>query len=156
MLYRTLEAVERFGRRALAVVLFGSCVYSPRRARDVDLLVIVDELRDFHEKVALEVEVSRSLHRELRRAVDVVVLDLESFRENLAVGTFLSGLVLGYRVLYDAIGVDKLLEELFSKLADEDYVYVKGRRWNLSAVARAKLRWRRASSDGGLYEAGDV
>jgi len=151
-----LEAVERLGRRALAVVLFGSCVYSPRRARDVDLLVIVDELRDLHEKVALEVEVSRSLCRELGRAADVIVLDLESFKENLAVGTFLSGLVLGYRVLHDTIGVDELLEKLFSELAEEDYIYVKGRRWNLSAVARAKLRRRSASSNRGLREPSDV
>jgi len=148
-LSRVLEVTKSLGKEVLAVLLFGSYVYSPRRARDIDVLVVVDRLRDVREKIDIELEIARRLRREVSRPIDIVVLDLDSFRENLAAGSFLSGLVIGYRAVYDAVGVSEMLRELFRELAEDSYVYVKRRRWNLSAIARARLRSRERSDDGG-------
>jgi len=144
-LSRVREVLERRGRRLKALVVFGSSVYSPRRARDVDLLVVVDALADPSEKLSIELEVSRSLRGALPRPADVTVLDVESLGENLEPGLVGSGLAAGYKVVYDELGVEGLVRGALEKLAEQDYVVVKGgRRLNLSAVARAKLAMSRA------------
>jgi hypothetical protein len=122
-------------------VIYGSYARDPLRARDLDLLVIVDRLGGPREKARLEYELSRILHREGIPA-DVVVLDPGSLRENAAPGTFLSGLVMGYKILLDeGLGLDGLLKELTEELARSGYEYWKGgRRWRLSALARVKRR----------------
>lgn len=138
MLSKVFEVAKRFGKKVLSILVFGSYVYSPRRSRDIDLLVVVDRLGDIREKISIEIGILRELRREIRKPIDIVVLDLDSLRENLAVGTFLSGLVIGYRVIYDSIGIDKMLGELFKELAGDNYIYTKKRRWNLSAIARTR------------------
>ncbi len=53
------EVAENKGKKVLATILFGSYVYSPRKARDIDMIVIVDDLKNINDKVTLEVEISR-------------------------------------------------------------------------------------------------
>ncbi|MEM0481269.1 MAG: hypothetical protein QXM16_00030 [Nitrososphaerota archaeon] len=112
------------------------------RARDIDLLIIVDRLSNVVEKFNLEVEISRALRTvESTTPFDVIIFDGDSFRENLEPGTLASGLIAGYRVVYDELGLEKLIEPLIEKIARGEYIVQKnGRRINLSALARARLR----------------
>lgn len=59
----------------------------------------------------------------------------------MVVGSFLTGLVLGYRVVYDEIGFDDLVKNLIRDLTNSAYDYVlikRGRKVNLKAIAIAK------------------
>jgi hypothetical protein len=55
-------------------------------------------------------------------------------------GSLLTGLVLGYRIIYDDIDLKDLIRDLIRDLAStDDYILIKrGRRVNLKAVAIAK------------------
>jgi hypothetical protein len=99
--------VEVFGRELRALAVFGSSVY-PSRYGDADLLVVVDRLGSAREK--LEVRIGESLRDlPLGRYFDVSVLDVPSLEENAAPGGFLSGLVLGCRVICDEVGLGELV-----------------------------------------------
>lgn len=130
------------GKRLLSLVIFGSSVFYPVKARDIDLLIIVDKLSNAVEKFNLEVEISKALRKiESKAPFDVTVFDSGSFRENLEPGTLASGLVAGYRTVYDELGLEKLIEPLIVNIAlGEYFVQKSGRRINLSVLARAKLR----------------
>lgn len=134
--------LESRGRRLLSLVIFGSTILYPVRARDIDLLIIVDKLSNVVEKLNLEVEISRALRTvESKTPFDVIIFDGDSFRENLEPGTLASGLIAGYRIVYDELGLEKLIEPLIEKIARGEYIVQKnGRRINLSALARARLR----------------
>jgi len=128
------------GGRLKGLLLYGSYARSPLRARDMDILVVIDRLGSVREGLELEARIAAELHRSGIPA-DVVVLDVEGARENTAPGALLSGLVAGYRVLYDdGVCFDCLAAEAASRLAETDYEYWKGgRRWRLSAIARVSL-----------------
>lgn len=126
-----------------ALVVFGSSVYSPLRSRDLDVLVVVDSLANAREKHMLELEISRSLrHGLIQKPVDVVVLDVEALYENAKPGGVVSGLVAGYTIVYDEVGIPELVKRVACDVLREgEYVIVKnGRRLNLHALARAKLK----------------
>ena len=112
------------------------------KPRDIDVVVVIDNLRNIHEKAFLEATLAKSLMRELRKQVDILVFDEESFKENLKPGTVLSGLILGHKILYDKIGVSRELVKLFNELAKENYVYIKRRTWNLSKIAKVKTKYK--------------
>jgi len=77
----------------------------------------------------------------LRRNIDLHIFDTTSFNENLAVGTFMTGLVLGYKILKDNIGVKKKIPEFIRELSrEEKYFYIKKRKWNLAAIAKTKSK----------------
>jgi len=129
------------GLELKALVLFGSTVYNPLKSRDVDLLVVVDKLGDPGEALLLATELSVRLRRALGKLFDVILLDTESLRENAQPGTVLSGLALGFKVLYDVIGFSKLVEEMLKNLSASDYKYFKEGRWiDLSTAARIKMK----------------
>jgi len=135
------EVAENKGKKVLATILFGSYVYSPRKARDIDMIVIVDYLKNINDKVTLEVEISRKLRKLFRKNIDIQVFDIESFEENLIAGTFLTGLVLGYKIIYDTIGVEEKIREFIKEIGKEDkYVFIKKRKWNLAAIAKTKSK----------------
>jgi predicted nucleotidyltransferase len=141
VLYRVNEVLKSFGKVLKALVIFGSSAFS-RNPNDIDLLVVVNKLSSVNEKIELELSISRSL-RDLEpgKPFDVVVLDVEMLKENMVVGSFLTGLVLGYRVVYDEIGFDDLVKNLIRDLTNstDDYVLIKrGRKVNLKAIAIAK------------------
>lgn len=141
MLCRIAGIVESSGKRLLSVILFGSYVYSPSKARDVDVIVVVDDLRDINDKFAMEASISRELSRLFKKSVDVQVYDLSSFKENLTVGTVLTGFALGYKIVYDVAKVKSEIQEFLRRVSEEDeYILVKKRRWNLVALAKARAR----------------
>ncbi|MEM3346515.1 MAG: hypothetical protein QXR36_03710, partial [Desulfurococcaceae archaeon] len=124
-----------------ALLLFGSSIHGLWIARDVDIMVVVDKFSSVEEKLLLETLIAKSLRKLLvRKPVDVLVFDVESFMENLEPGAVASGLVAGYILLYDELGVESLVKNLAEKVARDDVVLFKhGKRLNLSAIARAKL-----------------
>lgn len=134
------EVTNRLGKELLCVVLFGSYVYKYREARDIDIIVVVNELKDLEEKMRLEVRLTHVLRSALAIPVDIIVFDLDSLKENLRPGTVLSGLVLGFRVLYDAVGFTRYFKELVKGLAQDDYVLYKKRALRLSRLAKVMLK----------------
>ncbi len=132
------------GSKLAAIILFGSSVYMGY-SREVDLLILIDNLADFNEKIELEVEIQRSLNRLFNydTVFDVNVLDLKQLNENLETGSFLSGLALGYKIIYDKIGVEEKILDMLRKLSKSKYILVnKYGEWNLSRIAEIKLRTR--------------
>lgn len=141
---RIRELLREHGRTLKALVLFGSYVYDLLRSRDVDLLVVVDRLDDVKEKTSLEFEILRALKRCVKdKPLDVVVLDVESFVENLKLGALASGLIAGFEPIYDEIGVSSMIEELLREASgggERVVIVKKGRRLDLSSLAKAKLK----------------
>ncbi|MDK6028833.1 nucleotidyltransferase domain-containing protein [Ignisphaera sp. 4213-co] len=103
------RVVESYSKTLKALVLFGSYVYNPLKSRDIDTLLIVDKLVNAKEKLAIEVEVARNVKALCRKPVDVIVFDIDMLKENAEPGGIVSGLVIGYKILYDDIGMQKLL-----------------------------------------------
>jgi len=136
------EVLKWCGERGLklkALVIFGSYVLNPVKARDVDLLVVVERLNvKLREVILMSVELSSRLRKISGRSYDVVLLDEGSLHENVQPGTVLSGLILGYRVIYDEVGINDLVSTLTELLANTDYRYFKGRWVDLSTLARAR------------------
>ncbi len=132
--------LEILGDRVLAALVFGSSIYW-KDAKDVDLLIVVRGSLRPREKVELEYKISSRALRMGLPPLDVHVMGLSDFRDNLSPGTFLSGLALGYRVLIDRINVDSLITSFLRELSREDYVlYSRHGRWNLSKMAKILLR----------------
>jgi len=140
VLYETVKWSKERGLELLAVILFGSSVYGPSKARDVDVIIVVRSLKNILEKVTWEVQTSRRLRRALGKPVDVLIFDVESFLENLQPGTVLSGLVQGYEILLDKIDLKSKINGMFVKLAEEDYMYYKGSWKDLAWLARMRLK----------------
>ena len=140
-MYRVNEVLRSFGKALKALVIIGSSTFS-RNPNDIDLLIVVDALSSVSEKIGLELSISRALRSlETGKPFDVVVLDAEMLEENTVVGSFLTGLVLGYRAVYDEIGFDDLVKNLVRNLVSsaDDYVLIKcAWRVNLKAIAIAK------------------
>lgn len=139
VLYRVNDVIRMFGKRLEALIVFGSTVYSPRRARDLDLMVIVDSIIDVSEKTVLELEIRKALRNTSLKPIDVIVFDVGMLKENLEPGAIASGLIAGYIAVLDRINIPQLLSNVLEKLAQEDVVIMKrSRKLNLSAIARVK------------------
>jgi len=136
--------VESLGDRVKAIILFGSTVYLGR-GRDIDLVVVVDKLNSISDKMRLEYSLSRRLCREQGICeTDIHILDLDGLIENLQPGSFLSGLALGYEILYDMIGVEKYIIDFLERLSREKYVlHNRYGTWDLGFYARVLLRRKR-------------
>jgi len=132
------RVVESYGKTLKALVLFGSYVYNPLKSRDIDILLIVDKLVNAKEKLAIEVEVARNVKALCRKPVDVIVFDIDMLKENAEPGGIVSGLVIGYKILYDDIGMQKIVEGVADKISrEESYIIIKNnRRIDLSAIAK--------------------
>ncbi|MEM3742519.1 MAG: hypothetical protein QXU28_05525 [Nitrososphaerota archaeon] len=130
------------GTRLVSIILFGSSIYIGR-GRDVDILILIDSISGLDEKMDLEEEIKMLLNRSFNYEVvfDAHILDLEQFNENLKIGSFLSGLSLGYQVIYDKNNVEEKIVEMLKTLSKSRYIMVnKYGRWNLSKIAEIKLR----------------
>ncbi|MEM2069414.1 MAG: hypothetical protein QXY32_06770 [Nitrososphaerota archaeon] len=137
---RMLETL--LGTRLVSIILFGSSIYIGR-GRDVDILILIDSISGLDEKMDLEEKVKMLLNRSFNYEVvfDAHILDLEQFNENLKIGSFLSGLSLGYQVIYDKNNVEEKIVEMLKTLSKSRYIMVnKYGRWNLSKIAEIKLR----------------
>lgn len=104
----------------------------------------MDDLADAREKKLLEMLIRRSLRDvEVRKPIDIVVLDVRSLEENIKPGALASGLILGFRKIHDEIGVEELVWRAIEEAAEEDFAILKaGKRLNVSLLARAKLKSR--------------
>jgi hypothetical protein len=134
--------MKEYNKRVLLVLLFGSSVYSPRRARDIDIIIVVDKLSSIEEKFALEQAVKRAL-RELdqRRVYDIIVFDEESFMENTVPGCLVSGVVAGYEAIFDELGFEEIVKKLaLSILEEKPVIYKKNRKLNLALYSKHLLR----------------
>ncbi len=138
---KVLSSILGLRSDVLAVIVFGSYVYMGR-GRDLDIIVVVkdykkDPFRD-------SIELRMSLHKKLgyRPYLDIHVLTLEDFRKNLEVGTFLTGLALGYKILYDNTGyIEELIIEFLKRIADTGYTLInKYGEWRLHKHARILLK----------------
>ncbi|MDW7986296.1 MAG: hypothetical protein RMI88_03675 [Nitrososphaerota archaeon] len=138
------------GSRLTAIILFGSSIYMGR-GEDVDLLIVVNHIDSLDEKLDLEEEIKCFLNRSFNYEVifDAHVLSLNQFRENLRIGSFLSGLSLGYQIIYDRSNmIEEEILEMLKSLSKSRYIIVnKYGRWNLSKIAEIKLRIRETSRD---------
>jgi hypothetical protein len=134
--------VGAHSKKLRIIAVFGSSVYDPVKARDLDILIIIDKLLDIKEKTDLEIRILKNL-KNLRTEtpLDIIVLDEESFKENLEPGGIASGLVAGCRILYDEMGTEQFIYEAAKKVANEKYVIFKKRRKiDLSTIAKLKLK----------------
>jgi predicted nucleotidyltransferase len=137
-LQKVREVVEAHGRKLLALIVFGSAVREPRSARDIDLLVVVDEAKDAGELAGLGQRIRSMLLGELRLPLDVVVLDLESLESSAVPGTLVSSLVLGYCTLHDEVGVERIVGKVVEQLVKHRVIlyWKKGRTYDLTMVAQ--------------------
>lgn len=138
-----MSAVRRFleaeGKRLRSLVVFGSSVYNPARARDLDILVVINKLEEAREKAKLEFEIAKLLKSFVEKPVDVVLLDEDSLKENMEPGGVALGLLAGYLVLYDELGLEKLVSEAAEKVASKGFILQKGsKRINFGALAKAR------------------
>lgn len=141
MLSKIKTVFKSVGKEVLGVIVFGSYIYSPLKSHDIDLLIIINSLKDINEKINLEVKASIELKKVVRKPIDVHIFDFETFRENLEPGSFLSGLTLGYRILYDKVNLVEVIREFIRKISEtEEYIYMKKRVWNLALIAKTKIR----------------
>lgn len=138
------EAVGKaLGAKPLGVILFGSMVYMGR-GRDIDLLVVVERMEGPPiKRLGIESSMSREIFRDLGIWADVHIFDLEEFKENLAPGTFLSGLALGYELICGGAEVEEPILAFLEKLAGERYVlHNRYGTWDLAVHARLTIRRR--------------
>ncbi len=132
--------LSELGDRAVALIVFGSSVYW-RNARDVDLIVIIKEPLTPKEKAALEYKIASRAQKLKLPYLDVHVMSMHDFKDNLVPGTFLSGLALGYQVLLDRVNVEPLILSFLRKLSEDEYIlYNRHGKWNLSKMAEILLR----------------
>jgi hypothetical protein len=93
------------------------------------------------EKFELELSISKSL-RDLRssKPFDIIVLDVKSLEENVVPRSFLTGLILGCKVIYDNVEIKDLVSKIAKELISiEDYIIIKrGRKLNLSVIAKVR------------------
>ena len=143
MLSKIKNIIEKFDKKLKALVIFGSYAINPLKAKDIDILIIIDKILNIEEKINLEIEISKELRKILKKPVDIIVMDEEIFHENIEPGTVLSGFVIGYKKIYDNIGFDYFINNLIEKLAEIDYEFFKNfKEVNLSSISRVKLRRR--------------
>ncbi len=129
--------------RPLGIIVFGSMFYMGGGG-DLDLLVILERVEGpLKKRFEDESSISREIFRELGVLADVHIFDLEGLRENLAPGTFLSGLALGYELICGEAMVEELILAFLERLAEERYIFHnRYGRWDLAMHARLAIRRR--------------
>ena len=130
--------------RLKAIVVFGSMIYLGR-GNDLDLIIVIDSLDTLKEKFNLESKISQILHREFPDYnFDIHVFSVEEFKGNLSPGSFLSGLALGYEVIYDKVDLESEILFFLKRLSEEKYLlHNKYGTWNLSFYAKITYRLKR-------------
>jgi hypothetical protein len=87
----------------------------------------------------------RKLRKIFAKPIDVILIDEKNFYENLKPGTVISGLIIGYKKIYDEIKIEKLINELAMEIAEIDYEIYKGKRKiDLSSISKVKMKIEKA------------
>jgi len=117
MFYKIVNIILKEIKDVLAIILFGSYARF-FKGRDIDLIIVTS--KNMKEK---EFEIKKRLEKEFnyKYVFDVHILDLETFKKCLEPPNFLSGIFLGYIVLYDKINIKEIIE---SKRRDYGYIFV--------------------------------
>ncbi len=141
---KILSKILKFRNDVLAVIVFGSFVYMGR-GRDIDLVVIVKDynIDPIKDSIDLRMYINKCLG--YRVFTDIHVLTMDDFRNNLEIGSFLTGLALGYKILYDETGcLEKEIIAFLKKVSRSNYVLVnKYGKWSLRHHAKIMLRRKR-------------
>lgn len=137
---KCLKIIKKFfGKNLLGVIFFGSSVYG--KGRDFDFIVIIKKKLTVSKLLKINRKLSSSLSKSFNysKIFDVHVFDLENFKKNLESGTFISGIAIGYKIIFDKIGLEKILVENFEKLKKLNYeIFVGNRKVNLSKFAEIR------------------
>lgn len=141
-----LRIKEILGGNLRAIIMFGSTIYMGG-GKDIDLIVVTDEEIDLKNKLELEYRLKQVLQRTVKDKIfDVHIFNLEEFERNLQPGTMLSGLALGYEVIYGDQVVEPLILNFLKQLSRGKYIlHNRYGTWDLSFHARItyKLKLRR-------------
>jgi len=58
----------------------------------------------------------------------------------MEVGSFLSGLALGYKVIHDKLDIEERILRMLEKLTEQRYIYLNRHgEWNISKIAKITL-----------------
>jgi len=130
--------------RLKAIIVFGSMIYLGK-GNDLDLLIIIDTLDTLKEKFNLESKISQILRREFPDYnFDVHIFSVEEFKDNLSPGSFLSGLALGYEVIYDKVNLESEILLFLERLSKDKYLlHNRYGTWNLGFHAKITYRLKR-------------
>ena len=97
------KSKEILGENLKAIIVFGSTIYLGK-GKDIDLIIIIDKEINIRGKLELEYKLKQILQKTIPNKIfDVHVFNLKEFKENLQPGTMLSGLALGYEIIYGSI-----------------------------------------------------
>jgi predicted nucleotidyltransferase len=132
---------EVLADRLKSIILFGSSMYMGHGG-DVDILVVIDRLEGLEEKISLEEKIIEYLNRlfDYRIVFDVHVLDTGGLDKNMEVGSFLSGLALGYKIIHDKLDIEEKILRMLEKLTEQRYIYFnRYGEWNISKIAKITL-----------------
>ena len=134
------------GKNLRAVIVFGSTIYMGK-GKDIDLIVVTDEEINMKDKLKLEYRLKQVLQRTVKDKIfDVHIFNLEEFKKNLQPGSMLSGLALGYEVIYGDQVVEPLILNFLKQLSRGKYIlHNRYGTWDLSFHARImyKLKLRK-------------
>ena len=114
MFYKIVERIlEELKDDVLAIILFGSYARFGK-GNDIDLVVITKHKFPISKKEEIERKLVSNLNKEFnyKYLFDVHIFDIEGFKKNLKPPNFLSGIFLGYKVLYDKVNVQKIIESM--------------------------------------------
>ncbi len=141
-----LRIREILGENLRAIIVFGSTIYMGR-GNDIDLIVVTDEEMNMKDRLKLEYRLKQVLQRIVKDKIfNVHVFNLEEFERNLQPGSMLSGLALGYEVIYGEQIVEPLILNFLKQLSRGKYIlHNRYGTWNLSYHARItyKLKLRK-------------
>ena len=121
---------ERFGEALLSVVLFGSRPQGRALPHsDYDILVVVsDEVIEKGRSVRQHLEEIMVKHQIPIEAITVSEDELLFMVETRF--PLVLGVLLGYKILYDKVGIQQILEDLENKIVDEGgKKYVRSGLW---------------------------
>ena len=145
-LYKLLTSIIRsfLKDKLKAIVVFGSMIYLGK-GNDLDLLIIIDGLDTLKEKFNLESKISQMLNRKFPEYnFDVHVFSMDEFKSNLLPGSFLSGLALGYEVIYDKVNLESEILLFLERLSKDKYLlHNRYGTWNLGFHAKITYRLKR-------------
>ncbi len=139
---RVLSTIISARNDVISIILFGSTIYMGR-GKDLDIIVIVEKyIKDqVNDSIDLRLRVNKELRYKI--VVDIHVFTINDFKNNLKPGTFLSGIALGYEVLYDKSNglINKLIENMLELLSRDKYTLVnRYGKWQLNIHAQHMLR----------------
>ncbi len=124
MFFKVVKIILENLPETLSIILFGSYARFGK-GNDIYIAVIIRKNINLKEKEEIERKLMKILDKEFeyKFSFDVHVLSLKIFEKKVEPPRFLSGIFLGYEILYGKINIKKIIEEKRRKLKCE-YTYV--------------------------------